>query len=152
MHEKPKQLTYLVLLIWLCGVAGCAMPPPKVEVAEQKLDAQLDQSIQKINQLLIDMTQRDAQLFENTQAPDELDDSGLIAVKWQGDAPDVLRHLARLRKLRFAIKGRAIPLPIFVQAEHARFVDVLEDIGVQLGERADVVLKKDALEIHYRGF
>lgn len=150
MHGKPKPLTNLVLLMLLCGVASCAMPSPKVEVAEQKWDARLNESMQKINQLLVDMTQRESPFTEADQTSDGLGDLGLITLKWQGDAPDVLRHLARMRRLKFAAKGRAVPLPVSIQAEHANFMDVIEDIGVQLGERADVVLRKDALEIHYR--
>jgi len=63
----------------------------------------------------------------------------------------VLRKLAEAKGLRFAAMGRAVPIPVSLSAVDTRFVDVLENVGTQCGGRADVVLKNDALEIHYRG-
>lgn len=146
-----------VISISVCIAAGCALPlttvDQTIDKTGQMLDTQFNESAQRIEQLLVDISRAGGIL---TARPKRSDvplnkDKERITVQWQGDAPEVLRKLAAVKGLKFAIKGRPIPMPVSIQSANVDFIQVLENIGMQLGRRADVILKTDALEIHYHG-
>jgi len=145
------QLTRVALFIAVSGVAGCASQPPvAVDQTGRMLDAQLNESAQKIDRLLGDISRAGGLSSVAPKTGTVIVKGDLVTVDWQGDAPEVLRKLADAKGLKFAILGRTVPVPISIDAANESFIDVLENIGTQLGGRADVVLKTDALEIHYR--
>lgn len=144
------RLTRIALAVLICGLAGCAPQQPPVDSTARMLDAQLNESAQKIDRLLVDIS-RAGGLSAVASRSGVVEVKGdLVTVKWQGDAPEVLRKLAEAKGLKFVPMGRAIPIPVSIDATNASYVDVLENIGTQLGGRADVVLKTESLEIHYR--
>jgi hypothetical protein len=145
------QLTRVALFIAVSGVAGCASQPPvAVDQTGRMLDTQLNESAQKIDRLLGDISRAGGLSSVAPKTGTVVVKGDLVTVDWQGDAPEVLRKLADAKGLKFAILGRTVPVPISIDATSESFIDVLQNIGAQLGGRADVVLKSDALEIHYR--
>jgi hypothetical protein len=114
------------------------------------LDTQLNDSANRIDAVLGDISRAGGLSAVAPKAGTVVISGDFATVQWQGDAPEVLRKLAEAKGLRFAIMGRPVPAPISIDAKNTDFVQVLENIGTQLGGRADVVLKTDALEIHYR--
>ncbi len=144
-------LTRVALFIAVSGVAGCASQPPvAVDQTGRMLDTQLNESAQKIDRLLGDISRAGGLSSVAPKTGTVVVKGDLVTVDWQGDAPEVLRKLADAKGLKFAILGRTVPVPISIDATNESFIDVLQNIGTQLGGRADVVLKTDALEIHYR--
>ncbi|CCD28921.1 TraH conjugal transfer protein [Candidatus Glomeribacter gigasporarum BEG34] len=125
-------------------------PPPVDDPVGRMLDAQFSRSAHQVNQLLTDIALAGGISTTASHAGHVQIDGDRISVQWQGDAPAVLRRLAEAKGLKFAMIGRPVPIPVSIQSENADFVRVLENIGMQLGARADVVLKTDAVEIHYR--
>ncbi len=114
------------------------------------LDAQLNESAQKIDRLLGDISRAGGLSALAPRSGSVTINGDLVTVQWQGDAPEVLRKLADAKGLKFAVMGRAVPIPVSIDTTNSNFVQVLENIGTQLGARADVVLRTDTLEIHYR--
>ncbi|WP_157721070.1 DotD/TraH family lipoprotein [Burkholderia ubonensis] len=148
--RKTMQLTRVTLVILLGGIAGCAQPPVAVDTTGRMLDAQLNESAQKIDRLLGDISRAGGLSALAPRSGSVTINGDLVTVQWQGDAPEVLRKLADAKGLKFAVMGRAVPIPVSIDTTNSNFVQVLENIGTQLGARADVVLRTDTLEIHYR--
>lgn len=144
------QLTRVTLVILVGGIAGCAQPPVAVDTTGRMLDAQLNDSAQRIDRLLGDISRAGGLSAVAPKAGSVVITGDLVTVQWQGDAPEVLRKLADAKGLKFAVMGRPVSIPVSIDTTNANFVQVLENIGTQLGARADVVLRTDALEIHYR--
>lgn len=82
--------------------------------------------------------------------PDFTSDS--ISLAWQGDAAVLLSEVARQRLLKFNVTGPQprLPIYIFVNSTSQTYVDLLGDIDKQFGQRANVVLGDDYLELRYR--
>ncbi|MEX3917909.1 DotD/TraH family lipoprotein [Paraburkholderia sp. BR10872] len=132
-----------------CALAGCAQPAP-IDPAAIQMDKQLDESARNIDSMLDKVARAGAISAAVPQAGTVMVSGQFITVRWKGNAAEVLRKIAEAKGLRFAEVGRPIASPVSIDATNTDFVSVLENIGTQLGGRADVVLKSDALEIRYR--
>lgn len=114
------------------------------------LDTRLNASARRLDAMLVDIARAGA-LTSRAQKVGKVEINGdMVTVVWHGDAPDVIKKLAEAKGLVFDIKGRRVPSPVAIEAINAPFVSVLENIGVQLGGRGDVVLRQQSLEVHYR--
>lgn len=133
----------------ICALAGCAQPAP-VDPAAIQMDQQLDESARSIDRMLDNVARAGAISAAVPQTGTVSVSGQFITVRWKGNAAEVLRKIAAAKGLRFAEVGRPIASPMSIDATNTDFVSVLENIGTQLGGRADVVLKSDSLEIHYR--
>lgn len=76
-----------------------------------------------------------------------------ITVNWVGPVEQIVETLANRSSYNFIILGAAPPVPIVVNvdAENMPVVDVLRDIGLQLGVRADIRVdsQNKTVEIQY---
>ncbi len=76
-----------------------------------------------------------------------------ITVNWVGPIEPIAKTLADRAGYGFLVLGNepAIPVVVSVDVENTRIVDVLRDIGLQLGARGDVKLdaQSQMVEIHY---
>ncbi len=76
-----------------------------------------------------------------------------ITVNWVGPIEPIAKTLADRAGYGFLVLGSdpAIPVVVSIDAENARVVDVLRDIGLQLGMRGDVKVDAQArmIEIYY---
>lgn len=84
-------------------------------------------------------------------APDELERA--ITVEWIGPAEQLAQKLADRASYQFLAYGDPPPIPLLVNVnvENRPVIEVLRDIGLQLGARADVKVdaQKKMVEIHY---
>lgn len=144
------RLTRVAITALACGLAGCMTQPAPVDATGRMLDSQLNDSARRIDAVLGDIARAGGISAVAPKAGVVLVEGDFLTVRWQGDAPEVLRKIAEAKGLKFAAMGRPIPAPVSIDATNTNFVQVLENIGTQLGGRADVVLKADALELHYR--
>lgn len=84
-------------------------------------------------------------------APPELQRA--ITVSWIGPAEEITKQLADRASYTFIRIGDPPPVPMVVNidAENKPVVDVLRDIGLQLGMRADIKVDsiRRTVEIHY---
>lgn len=76
-----------------------------------------------------------------------------ITVNWVGPIGPIAKTLADRAGYGFLILGNKPPVPVVVSvdAENARVVDILRDVGLQLGKRGDVKVDAAAkmVEIYY---
>ncbi|MCK5374335.1 MAG: DotD/TraH family lipoprotein [Alphaproteobacteria bacterium] len=76
-----------------------------------------------------------------------------ITVNWVGPIEPIAKTLADRAGYSFLILGNepSIPVVVSVDTENARVVDVLRDIGLQLGKRGDVKVDANSrmIEIYY---
>lgn len=76
-----------------------------------------------------------------------------ITVNWVGPIEPIAKTLADRAGYSFLVLGNepSVPVVVSVDAENTRVVDVLRDIGLQLGKRGDVKVdaKSRMVEIYY---
>ena len=76
-----------------------------------------------------------------------------ITVNWVGPIEPIAKTLADRAGYGFLVLGNepAIPVVVSIDAENQRVVDVLRDVGLQLGMRGDVKVDAQArmVEIYY---
>lgn len=84
-------------------------------------------------------------------APAEL--KRAITTNWVGPVEPVVKMLADRASYGFQIVGNAPPVPIVVavNVENKPVIEVLRNVGLQLGVRADVTVdsERQMVEIHY---
>lgn len=84
-------------------------------------------------------------------APPEL--RRAITVNWVGPADQITKTLADRASYNFITVGTkpAVPIVVSIDVENKPVIEVLRDVGVQLGVRADVRVDADnrLVEIHY---
>ncbi len=86
-----------------------------------------------------------------TGAPKEL--SRAVTVDWVGPVENIVQKLANRASYNFIKTGNPPPVPIVVSvnAENDRVIEVLRDIGFQMGQRATIRVEADKrlVEIQY---
>lgn len=144
------RLIRVAISVSVCALASCASQDPTIDTTARLLDAQLTESAHRIDKVLGDISRAGGISAVAPRSGVVLVSGDFITVRWSGDAPEVLRKIAEAKGLKFNVFGKPIASPISVDATNTDFVAVLENIGTQLGARADVVLKSDAIELRYR--
>ncbi len=78
---------------------------------------------------------------------------GAISINYAGDAKDLLKQMSAVRGKTFSVRGPQPYLPLFVMVDvkGVSFEEFLTDVGSQLGQRADLVLTNNTIEVRYRG-
>ena len=76
-----------------------------------------------------------------------------ITVNWVGPAEQITKILADRASYNFVVVGvkPSVPVVVSIDAENKPVIEVLRDVGLQLGLRADVRVDADQelVEIHY---
>lgn len=124
---------------------ACASPPPAPPAppVPDVVDTRLDGIIQAA-------PARD--IHADTVRPAAVFTWERVEVDYFGDASVLLRQMAQGLGLEFVVTGPAPHLPIFVQvsASGQPMNEVLRRMALQLGGRADVVLRDTMIELRYR--
>jgi defect-in-organelle-trafficking protein DotD len=92
-----------------------------------------------------------------TSGPDYADVPGalqsLMTVKWTGPVEQILETLATRVNMKFVMKGNrsAVPLVVNINVYQKPVIEVLRDLGLQLGRRADVTVngERGLIELRY---
>lgn len=63
-------------------------------------------------------------------------DGDLVSVRWNGDAIELLSHLAKQRGLNFTWTGVRLPLPINLNAQRVTYLNLLHLVEMQTAWRA----------------
>ncbi len=154
----------IVLLLSVMTVSACDTASSVFSDGSPQLVAEPD----KVSSMLADAADRAATSLETlasveysrspgvavapiANAPPEL--RRAISVNWVGPVSAITKTLADRAGYTFVIIGNPPPTPIVVtiHAENTPIVDVLRDIGLQLGLRADVRVDAASriVELHY---
>jgi defect in organelle trafficking protein DotD len=140
-------------------LAGCTTMPPSPQIATQpdKVSAMLAQAADKAAtslQTLAAVEQARSPGIAVTpidDAPAEL--RRAVTVNWTGPVEPIAKMLADRSSYVFSTLGDPPPVAavVSVNVENRPVIEVLRDIGLQLGQRADVRVDapRKLVEIHY---
>ena len=154
-----RMLLVLASATLLSGCAGLNGPAhdkiKPVDPVANTVDAELIAGSNRTNRLLSDMVSTEAArrgLKETARGQP----SGVLAsdvtMSWHSPVDGILRQIANLIGYRFVIFGKpALPVIVSIEARNTPLMDVLENIGVQAGSRADVVFneREKTIELRY---
>lgn len=156
-----------VLTVLLCGIifSGCTANPeskfsdgaPQLVATPDAVSAMLAEAADRASVALETLAAVEysrtptPEIAPIHNAPTEL--RRAITVNWVGPIEPIARTLAERAGYNFAIMGTNPPVPIVVSidAENRPVIDILRDIGLQLGLRGDVKVdsRQRVVEIHY---
>ncbi len=144
-------------------IVGCSDPEVKPVATEPDIvSLRLSQSAEKAAKALDTIAH--IEKYRTPAAPPLQDDYATasqnltqpISLRWSGPIEQVTRTLAERAGLRFRVKGRqpGVPLTVNVDAYQQPILQVLRDIGLQAGTRADVVVDQNegVVEVSYAAF
>ncbi len=158
----------LLIVPLLCGVAfttGCSSSnnpkfsggSPQIVASPDKVSAMLAESADRASDALetlaaVEKARTPAvDMSPVADVPVEL--RRAISVNWVGPIEPIAKTLADRAGYGFLVLGNepAIPVVVSVDAENTRVVDVLRDVGLQLGTRGDVKVDAQSrmVEIYY---
>lgn len=161
MTELLKSLAAMALIVFL---AGCQYLPQDFSAGRPQVAAEPD----KVSAMLADAADRAANSLQSLaavehartpaaslapvgNAPTEL--RRAITVNWVGPVEPITKTLADRAGYTFAVAGSPPPVPavVSIDAENRPLIEVLRDIGFQLGNRGDVKVSGDTktVEITY---
>lgn len=142
-------------------LAGCAMmdgPVKPVPTEPDLVGLRLAQAAEKAAGALDEISgieqQRAPALpppVDYASAPPAL--SQVITVKWAGPVEQMLETLAARAGMKFETKGNrpGVPLMVNVNVYQKPMIEVLHDMGLQVGRRADITVNSSlgVIEIRY---
>lgn len=157
---KKMTSKFLIIAVTLFA-AACS---PQNRVADRQLVAEPDPITLKIAsaadkasaalQTLASVEQTRtpaAAIVSSPAAPQEL--RRVVSVTWNGPIEPITRQLADRAGYQFRVQGDAptVPVVVSVISEEKSVIDVLRDIGLQAGTRADVIVdpNRRLVEISY---
>ena len=155
---------FLLSAIVVTTLSACGLTP----AGDKKYNPQIVASPDKATMLLAEAADRASVSLETLAAVEQSRSPG-IAVAPIGDAPAELRRamtvnwvgpvepigktLADRAGYGFVVIGDAPPVPVVVSldVENTPVIDILRNVGLQLGQRADVKVDagRKVVEIHY---
>lgn len=140
-------------------LAGCQMPERNAQVvaSPDKVSLMLAEAADKASTSLETLAAIEQQKSPGvavspiTNAPDEL--MRAITITWVGPPEQIVRKLADRASYNFVTLGNRPPVPLVVNidVQNKPVVEVLRDIGLQLGVRGDVKVdaERKIIELHY---
>jgi hypothetical protein len=142
-----KKWTRRIACVGVLVCAGCAPLVPKPTTVDP-VKVSLERIMVEVDQMPTHSAMADA------STPQAVLNSGHITVRrYIGEARNLLSRLAAARGMKFSVGGPEprLPLLITVDVEGATLEELLSMIGHQFGQRANLVLSDDRIEIRYRG-
>lgn len=148
------------LLVMIAGLAACADEQPRLTplVSENDpISLRIAQAAEKASKALNDIA--GVEQYRNPLPPME-DFAGAppaltqpITLTWNGPVEQAVQTLAAKAGYTYNVAGIAPPLPLAVSVNvyERPLIDVLRDIGLQLGNRADVAvdIKGSSVQLRY---
>jgi defect in organelle trafficking protein DotD len=158
---KPVRFfsVFCALGLAMVGLSACAMPqrnaqvvtsPDKVSLMMAEAADRASTSLQTL--AAIEQTKSPGVAVAPIHnAPEEL--ARAMTITWVGPPEQVLRKLADRASYNYVTLGNRPPVPLVVNVDvqNKPVIDVLRDIGLQFGVRADVRVDSERrmIELHY---
>lgn len=146
------RLSLLSALVCVACTSAPVKSPTTLEAEQaqrrQELDARLRAAESRVSDL-----RREVANANQSQQQIQLTADSKVSVSWNGEAAPLVARLAKARGWSDKITGKQImPIPIAIDVRDAELVDVLRDIGAQMGSRADLIMRSGEIELRYRTF
>lgn len=154
-HQKFSAFNYtksvlkLVAITAACGyLAACSTPAVVPVKPVDPIKTSLNKALMDVDTMPAHSASADAKA-----APAKLTGGRITIRNYVGDASSLLSRIAKARGLQFQVNGPEprLPLLVTVDVESVTFEDFLSQVGYQFGQRADLALADQRLEIRYRG-
>lgn len=151
----PATLTAFAVLL----LAGCQMPERNAQVvaSPDKVSLMLAEAADKASTSLETLAAIEQKKSPGVavspihNAPEEL--ARAITVTWVGPPEQIVRKLADRASYDFVTLGNRPPVPLVinVDVQNEPVIEVLRDVGLQLGVRGDVKVdaERKIIELHY---
>ncbi len=149
----------LSLILSCLALSGCLSSPVQPVATEPDVvSTRLAQAAEKAAAALDTISGIEQMRAPALPAPDDYSNAPAalnqpITVKWTGPAEQMVETLAARAGMRFQSKGNrpGAPLTISVNAYQQPMIEVLRDIGLQVGRRADITVNgmNNVIEIRY---
>lgn len=149
-----------VFLVVILAVTGCAQLAPKDRqlVAEPdpialRLAAAVDKASMALDTLAsVEQARNPGAIVDMApSAPQELRRN--MSVEWVGPIETITQRVAERAGYKFQVSGDTPPAPVVVNitATEKTVIDILRDIGLQAGARADIVVNAEQkiVEVSY---
>ena len=152
-----KNYILLSLLFIVIGCARLEPSDPQLVVEPNRVDLRLAEAADKAAQAMATLAEVEAaknpppraQRLDNV--PVEL--KRTVTITWVGPADQLVQRMAERSGYRFTALGDTPPIPLIVNIDvvNRPVMDVLRDIGLQMGQRGSVVLDAEnrIVEVHY---
>lgn len=161
---KRKNLVSFLACASFLFVTACTLP----SLQNQKRDPQVVASPDRVSLMLAEAADKASNALETLaaveqakapavavqpihNAPPEL--SRAMTITWVGPAEGLVKKLADRASYTFIAVGDRPPVPLTVNidAENQPIIDILRDVGLQFGQRADVKVDgvRQMVEVHY---
>lgn len=157
-------LSIVVFLTAAAALSGCGMTGIDFSNKTPQLVAKPD----AVSAMLADAADRAASSLEKLAAVEYERSPGVaigpignapiemrraMTVQWVGPVEPIVKNLANRANYSFLLVGSAPPIPIVVSVDATNMpvIEILRDIGLQIGMRADVRVDgpRKIVEIHY---
>ncbi len=139
----------LTALVACAAMAACTAPVvAPAPVATDPIKTSLAQDL-----LEIESMPRHSATADAKAAPAKLAGGRITIRNYVGDAANLLTRIAKARNMQFLVNGPEprLPLLVTVDVESVSFEEFLSQVGFQFGQRANLVLGDQKIEIRYRG-
>ncbi|TAL63638.1 MAG: type IV secretion protein DotD [Burkholderiaceae bacterium] len=138
----------IVLSGVICILSGCATPPPPKPPASDAAQLQLAAAADDVRRSLKQLAE--AEQFDKLHATPGTPDLGpaltglnqTVSMPWNGPIEPILERIAALGGYTVMYVGKRPTLPILVSLgpSPTRAAALLQDVGLQAGDRANVVV------------
>lgn len=131
-------------------IAGCSAPPQVASTTPDPVRVSIDQVLGSAS---ISSAPPHSVSADAKAIPALMGGERITIRSYVGDASNILSRVAKVRGMNFKINGPEphLPLLVTVDVDSVSFEDFLAQVGFQFGQRADLVLGDNRVEIRYRG-
>jgi defect-in-organelle-trafficking protein DotD len=161
---KPSFISFCTLCVLTLGLSACSgLHQPKTE-----RDPQVVAEPDRVSLMLAEAADKASNALETLAAVEQSKSPGVsvepiknaptelmraMTITWIGPAEGMLKRAADRAGYTYLAIGDAPPSPLTVSidAENTPVIDILRDVGLQLGLRADVKVDgtRRMIELHY---
>ncbi len=158
-HTAKAALSGALAIIFVAGLTACDAPKrnPQVVASPDKVSLMLADAADRASNSLETLAAIEQQKSPGVAvqpihgAPEEL--MRAMTITWVGPPDQIMRKLADRASYNFVTLGNRPPVPLVVNVDvqNQPVIEILRDIGLQLGVRGDVKVDSERriIELHY---
>jgi defect in organelle trafficking protein DotD len=148
----------IFILLFAVLISGCSSSTQEVAyIKNDNVSVQLTIAAQKASNAILELAEVEKVRTPTTAAPIIEDAPRLLrqpmSIKWNGPIGPMAEKIAERAMYGFAEFGNGSTIPVLVQVDAVEtpLVDILKNIGLQAGARANIIIDVENrnIEVHY---